>query len=154
MSVDLKQAGSTGSNGRIKAMVEKLKNKKTTTYDGGNEVDGYHNQAEKTSVKTKNKGKYTKHGKGKESSVTKKTQVNDDTPYSGRKNEYGDVKGGKQTLTKTKTVKKNNKEVTKVKEKAISNKRAERIKKSIRKKDPSNKTKAAADAEHKAKYGS
>jgi hypothetical protein len=114
--------------------------KKTITYDGGYEAPGMHNQATKTVVKEKDSG-YDKHGDFKRKTVTKKTFVNDDTPYGGRKGQYGDVKGGKQTLTKTKTIDKGQGGTsTKTKEKGISNKRAARIKNRIRKHDASTKT--------------
>ena len=122
--------------------------KRKVTYDGGNEVEGWHNQAEKKVVINKNKGEYTKHGWGKDKIKTKTTSVSDDTPYHGKKGQ-----SSKQTLTKTKTVRKDNKETTKTKEKGISNKRAERIKKRIRKHDPSNKSKEAANAARQEKYG-
>ncbi len=125
---DLRQSGSAGPGKRMQALVDRFK--KETTYDGGIEAEGFHDYASKE----------TRKGGYGPKQVTKKVEITNDTPYAGRKNQYGDVKGGKQTLTKTKTVRKNNKETTKTKQKAISNKRAKRMKEKIRENAPSIKS--------------
>ena len=113
---------------RSALMIDKIKNplnsnppKKETTYDGGMEAEGFRDYASKT---TKKVGHGTKQ-------VTKTNKITGDL--------IGDIyiPTDKQTLTKTKTVIKNNKKTTKTKQKQISNRRANKIKQEIRKKDPS-----------------
>jgi hypothetical protein len=103
------------------AAIKKTQKKKKTYYSSPESKPGgksYHDQASKT-VSTQ-KGRYTK---GK----TKTKFVNDDSPYSGKK----------QTLTKTKTVNKGygpgGKMTTKETQKAISPKRADRMRSRFRK---------------------
>ena len=95
--------------------------KKETTYDGGMEAEGFRDYASKT---TKKVGHGTKQ-------VTKTNKITGDLI------EDIYIPTDNQTLTKTKTVIKNNKKTTKTKQKQISNRRANKIKQEIRKKDPS-----------------
>jgi hypothetical protein len=108
---------------RSALMMGKIKNppKKETTYDGGLEAEGFNSYASKTTEKG---------GHGRKQ-ITKTMRVDGD--FIG--NIY--TPSNKQTLTKTKTVRKNDTETTKTKQKEISSRRANKIKQKIRKKDPS-----------------
>ena len=103
--------------------MDKIKNppKKETTYDGGMEAEGFDSYASKT----------TKKGGHGRKQIIKTTKIVGGDPSSE------DVYSRLQTLTKTKTVEKNNTETTKTKQKEIKPGRANKIKKKIRKKDPS-----------------
>ena len=109
-------------------MMAKIKNplnsnppKKETTYDGGMEAEGFDSYTSKT----------TKKGGHGRKQIIKTTKIVGGDPSSE------DVYSRLQTLTKTKTVEKNNTETTKTKQKEIRPRRANKIKKKIRKKDPS-----------------
>lgn len=105
---------------RSELMMGKIKNpsKKETTYDGGMEAEGFNSYASKT----------TKKGGHGRKQITKTTKIVGGDPSSA------DVYSRLQTLTKTKTVKKNNTETTKIKQKKVKMGRASKIKKNIRKK--------------------
>jgi len=106
---------------RSALMMDKIKNppKKETTYDGGMEAEGFDSYASKT----------TKKGGHGQKQITKTTKIVGGDPSSG------DVYSRLQTLTKTKTVRKNNTETTKTKQKKVKMGRASKIKEKIRKKD-------------------
>ena len=112
--------------------------KKKKTYDGGYEAPGMHDIASKTTTRTKRKGKYG------DKTVTRKLEISSDTPYHGRATSPGNVAADRETLTRTKTVRKGagprgGKTVIE-REKPITEGRAARIKKRIRKHDASIKT--------------
>jgi hypothetical protein len=104
---------------RSALMMGKIKNpsKKETTYDGGMEAEGYDSYASKT----------TKKGGNGRKQITKTTKIVGGDPSSS------EVYSRLQTLTKTKTVRKNNTETTKIKQKEVKMGRASKIKKKIRK---------------------